>query len=321
MPAAATSPAPLWTLESVTLRGGARPRLADLSLEIFPGVTAGIGYSGAGKTSLLNLLVRFEPPTSGQIRFHGAVGNGLPLFWVPENDGLWPHLTVADHLRVVSQQAGRGHGVGRDLLQQFDLLDLEAARPDRLSRGERSRLSVARALAAQAAVLVMDEPLAHVDPARLGRYWDAVRTGCREAGSSLVFATHSPQTVLAEAERVVCLKDGQLCYTGSADALYRDPPSAELAAFLGAANWFEPDEAGRWLENAVPGRRCYRPEQLQVVPAATGRLIVAAARFCGAQEELELRQDSDSAWRRLVHRPADGALRPGDRVCIKAIEP
>src|SRR5258708_361962 len=124
--------APLWKLEKVTLSGRGRPRLLDVSLEINPGVTAILGHSGAGKTSLLNLLVGFELADSGTITCGLMQPNTnpkcaresdpaparetplpasrvaveqssrhLPLYWAPAGDGLWPHLTVGQQVRAV----------------------------------------------------------------------------------------------------------------------------------------------------------------------------------------------------------------------------
>src|SRR5687768_310155 len=126
---------PLWTLDDVTL---APARLRGIWLQISRGVTAVLGWSGAGKTSLLNLLVGFEKPSSGSIHFSNP---GTELMWVPQNGGLWPHCTVREHLALV-----RPDSDSTILLDTFDLRHREAARPDELSQGERSRLSIARAL-------------------------------------------------------------------------------------------------------------------------------------------------------------------------------
>ena len=84
----------LWKLDRVILNGTPEPRLEDLSLEISRGITAVVGHSGAGKTSLLNLLVGFEQPDRGSVLSELPAESGrLPLFWVPQNDGLWPHLS------------------------------------------------------------------------------------------------------------------------------------------------------------------------------------------------------------------------------------
>src|ERR1043166_6290778 len=92
----------LWKLERVFLQGDYRPRLRDVTLEIRPGVTAVIGQSGAGKTSLLNLLVGFEKPDRGSISpIHRFADSPIPVFWTPQDDGLWPHLSVSEHLETV----------------------------------------------------------------------------------------------------------------------------------------------------------------------------------------------------------------------------
>ncbi|KAB2643311.1 MAG: ATP-binding cassette domain-containing protein, partial [Verrucomicrobia bacterium] len=240
---------PLWILENVAL---APARLRDVSLTLRPGVTAVIGWSGAGKTSLLNVLAGFEKAERGSVRGTAS------LAWVPQDGGLWPHCTAREHLAIA-----RPDGEGLDaLLAAFDLTARANARPHELSQGEQARLSVARALAARAAVLVMDEPLAHVDPARAGSYWRVIREHLAATGASLVFSTHLPEIALGEAERVVCLSAGRVVHDGPVRELYAAPPSAELMTFLGPGNWLTPDEAALWLGAEIQHPRCFRPEQV-----------------------------------------------------------
>ena len=192
------------------------PDCDEVSLQIQAGVTAILGPSGSGKTSLLNLLVGFERPSSGEVVFHGAsTTRRLDLFWAPPQQGLWPHLSVREHLTTVST-CDPQHAIAEAnrLLEKFDLLIHADARPDTLSLGERSRLNVARALCSQAAILVMDEPLSHVDLVRSQNYWKAIRDECAALGTSLIFSTHSPDVVLREASQVVCLADGCVTYCG-----------------------------------------------------------------------------------------------------------
>ncbi|MBI5760303.1 MAG: ATP-binding cassette domain-containing protein [Planctomycetales bacterium] len=312
-------PEPLWRLNDVTLRGVGRARLDRVSLEIRTGSTAVIGYSGAGKTSLLNLLVEFERADDGVIEFVKPPDRSrLPIFWVPQTDGMWPHLTVVEHLTTVLPHDA-STTAANELLAAFDLSSLRDARPDRLSQGERSRVAVARALASHAAVLVMDEPLAHVDPARVGTYWNVVRDHCRATATSLVLATHSPEIVLHEAERVVCLNDGRVVFTGAVADLYHQPPSAELARFLGPINWFAPDEATGWLSISVTSDVCLRPERLSIASSPAGHHVVRASRFAGSVAEVELADEQASRVKTLYHRPSGDELRPGDRVVVQAV--
>ncbi len=304
----------LWQLNAVNVQGRDRARLADVSLSIEPGVTAVIGASGAGKSSLLNLLVNFEKPTDGTVRSRIENKDGLPVFWVPQNAGLWSHLNVAEHLAVVSDDESKCD----ELLRAFDLDDKSNAYPDTLSAGERGRLSVARALASGADVLVMDEPLANVDPVRAEKYWRVIRNEC--LGTSLVFATHSVDTVLREADNVVCLSDGVVKYAGDKNVLYDTPTSMELAELLGPANWFgQPDEASQWLEGARDNVQCYRPEHLKVEPREESPLQVANARYGTANGELEITDNRSQSRRTIFHRANGRRFKSGDRIVLRVL--
>jgi ABC-type nitrate/sulfonate/bicarbonate transport system ATPase subunit len=282
-----------------------------VSLTIPSGITAVLGGSGAGKTTLLEVLVGFLHPHRGSVRFH-APGGGVPLYWAPEDGGLWPHLTVREHLEVVRSTEADTEA----LLDAFGLGDCATQRPNSLSLGQCGRLNVARALATGARVLVMDEPLAHVDPARAGRYWHALRERIERSGASLLFATHEPRRAIQHAQTAICLDDGRLAFTGSVAALYREPPNEALAWSLGETNWLVPPEAERWLGKALdhPSRR---PEQIEVIPDERGASSVTQSRHLGEFVESDLQHES-GAERRFYHR-AGMALVPGTRVVVRLL--
>ncbi len=242
----------LWSLHNVTLTGRGRPRLEEVSVEIPTGRVAIVGASGSGKTSLLNLLVGYEEAEGLEVsgerlastprtRDQGQGTNAPFHFWSPPDFGLWPHLTVHEHLDAVSP-TGDHERIER-LLTGFGLDELAKAFPNRLSQGEASRLSVARAVAAQPRVLVLDEPLEHVDTALRDQCWKVLRDEVASTGASLVFSTHSPERVLSEADWCLCLDAGKLVWSGSVEELYERPASPEMARFLGACNWVG-EEAG-----------------------------------------------------------------------------
>ncbi len=298
--------APLWQLDAVSL---APARLRDVTLAIEWGVTAIIGWSGAGKTSLLNVLAGFETPDGGRV-------SGAPrIAWVPQNGGLWPHSTAREHLEIVGAAPARADA----LLSAFDLAEKSAALPQQLSEGEQSRLAVARALASAAEVLVMDEPLVHVDPARVGKYWRVIREHLATTGGALVFATHLPETVLAEADRAVCLREGRVLHAGPVRELYAAPPTPELMNFLGPGNWLTPPDARRWLDEEWTAASCLRPERLVIEPASDARLHVSFARFMGSVEEVELRDLDSGETRTFYHRPRAARLAPGAPVAIRCL--
>lgn len=316
----------LWRLQDVTLPGRAGPRLERMTLEIPGGVCAVAGPSGAGKTSLLNLLVEFERPGAGRIErlLPGAAlaapgeVRRLPVYWCPPDGGLWPHLSVREHLETVSPR-GSDSPWSLELLAAFELEHLAAVRPDSLSAGEQSRLSVARALASGARVLVMDEPLAHVNRSLARSCWQAVRAMCAERGTSLIFSSHDAETILREAEQVICLDRGRAVWCGRTLDLYERPPSRELAEFLGPVNWFESAEAAEWLGVTASAACGVRPERLDVTPSADGRLVVERELAAGPVSEVELREESSGHQRRFVRATGGKRLSRGMRVALSAV--
>jgi ABC-type Fe3+/spermidine/putrescine transport system ATPase subunit len=296
----------LWRLDGVSLEPA---RLREVTLVVPRGVTAVLGWSGAGKSSLLNLLVGFERLDRGSLVGKPRCG------WAPQDGGLWPQLTTREHLEIARRSSD---GIDA-LLASFDLLEKAVTRPDALSQGEQSRLAVARALAADAEVLVMDEPLVHVDPVRRGKYWNVIREYLGRTGASLLFATHEPEAVLSEAQRVICLRGGRVLHEGAVVELYAHPPNAELMDFLGPGNWFEPEEANAWFGEKFCAPGCVRPEQLVIEPTPDGMFEVEAARFQGTVAEVLLRANGSSTARQFFHRPPHAGLRPGQRVRLRTL--
>jgi len=322
---------PLWDLCSVSVAGRApAARLHDVTLAIPAGRTAVVGPSGAGKSTLLHLLVGFERPTGGVLggeipdRLFGARradGAGRrPVSWSPSSWGLWPQFTVREHLEAV---APASPAVPIDeWLRRFDLLGAAGARPGRLSWGERSRLSVARALATEAEVVVLDEPLAHVDPRHAEQGWQAIRDGLVETGASLVFATHDAAAVLFHAERLIGLEAGRVAVWGVVDEVYHRPPSREIAELLGRTNWFEPGALSPWgaageLSTAGAGP-CVRPERVRIEEDPQGPCTVAASRFGGELTATDLVHLESGEQRTVLHRPAR-PLDPGRRAALKLL--
>lgn len=296
----------LWKLDKVSLKGEEHFRLNAVSMEIAAGVVAVMGHSGAGKTSLLNLLVGFEKPDLGKISCNiEQQDHALPIFWVPSNFGLWPHLNVADHLKTVRAENGID---GDDILAKFAIADKKQAYPAQLSCGECSRLAMARALAADPAVLVMDEPLLNVDPARKLFFWDVIVDQAEQQGISLVYVSHSPRYVTGFAGNIICLQDGEVAYAGSVEDLYHRPASQKLAEFLGEINWFSEEE------KVFSEQQALRPEQVVIKVDYHGEFEVLRTRFMGELAETELKDKESGKTKIIFHRPAGKSLKVGDEV-------
>ncbi len=296
-------------LEMVTLRGrrGHRHRLSEVTLQIPSEPTAVMGLSGAGKTSLLNLLVGFESADAGTVERPGSVA------WVPSGLGLWPGYRVRQHLETVGQANPDA------LLESFGLGDLAEEFPHRLSLGQQSRLAVARALATPSDVLVMDEPLAHVDACRRPDYWRVIREAVAQDGRALIFSTHEPGTVLSEASQVCCLINGRVAYFGDVETLYKSPESEALARFMGPVNWLGDEESRFWLGNhGAETPPSLRPESLDLEISQTSEFRCVDYRNHGAVCESTICHAPSGKRRVFWHRP-HAAGKPGEsaRVCLQ----
>ena len=261
----------LWKLEGVELSGGGHAkRLHGIDMEICRGITAVVGHSGSGKTSLLNLLTGFEKPDKGIVCNKIEKGDfTAKLFWSPHNGGLWPHLTVEEHIAAV-----RGKNTFEEssrLLELFELDDKKSRHPGELSRGECSRLSIARAIAADPAVLVFDEPLVNIDSSRRRKLWRMIIEEIKRKNKSLVYTTHSPSHVIGSADTVACISGGHVIYDGTVEKLYISPPSKELASYLGEINWLEKEECRIWLGMDFSNDCPLRPEHIRIFPDAAGK--------------------------------------------------
>jgi len=288
-----TSPLWLWRLDQVCLSGLERPRLDSLSFSVHPGFTAVLGCSGSGKSSLLSLLAGFERADSGRITVCQASGHSrLSLFWSPQDHGLWPHLTVLEHIQRVRPSASENPSPSpQEWLSLFRLQELAASRPGRLSQGERSRLALARALASEAQVLLLDEPLVHVDPVHCRDDFRTLHERVRSRNGSVIFSAHDPQLVLQFADRVLCLRNGKLVFEGPVDHLYFQPPDRELAWMLGPANWISPaNRLPEWKE----WPECIRPDELRLESASDGEFELIRKWNPGPVHEVELRKAGTS---------------------------
>jgi putative ABC transport system ATP-binding protein len=207
------SPSPIFELDGIRLARDGRPVLNDVTMSIPSGSTALLGPSGSGKSTLLRLLNRLADPDAGVVRFHGTDVRELDPLELRRRVGLVPQLpapvpgSVADNVCFGPRLEGREIDPEGPLgLAGLDtsFVDRDAGR---LSVGEQQRVMLARALALEPEVLLLDEPTASLDPTATAAVEDALR-GLRDV--SLVLVTHSRDQADRLTERTIRLRDGRV---------------------------------------------------------------------------------------------------------------
>jgi iron(III) transport system ATP-binding protein len=227
--------------ESVTVSYDGVSAVADAGLSVREGeLLALLGPSGSGKTTLLRAIAGFERPDSGTIRIAGreVVGPGT---WVePEHrrvgmvfqhGALFPHLTAAANVAFGATRERSG-----ELLELVGLAHRARAFPHELSGGERQRVALARALAADPAVVLLDEPFASLDPALRESLRGEIADILRSAGATALLVTHDQAEALSLADRVAVMRAGSIEQIGAPDDVYLRPRSRWVAEFVGEAD-------------------------------------------------------------------------------------
>jgi molybdate transport system ATP-binding protein len=238
-------------------------RDVEVAFTVAPGETlALLGPNGAGKSTVLSVAAGLLRPDEGRVVLDGrpltAVGEGVPQAWVAPHDRqiallaqdplLFPHLTVLDNVAFAPRSRGvrraEAHATARHRLEQVGVPDLADRKPSQVSGGQAQRVAVARALAADPRLLMLDEPMAALDVA----VTPALRQTLRRvlADRTVVLVTHDALDALLLADTVVVLEGGRIVEQGpSAEVLAR--PRSAFAARIAGLNMI----TGTWRHGAV----------------------------------------------------------------------
>ncbi len=228
--------------------GAPRPAVVGASLAVPAGdLVVLLGPSGCGKTTLLKLVNRLYELSGGRIEVEGADITGVPIEalrrrigYVIQNVGLFPHMRVGRNVAVVPHLLGWAtHRTAVRVDELLDLVGLPAAEyrdryPAQLSGGQQQRVGLARALAADPPILLMDEPFAAIDNITRTRLQDALRDIQRHVRKTILFVTHDVEEALRLADRIVVMRDGAVLQYDTPLALLTQPADPFVARLLGA---------------------------------------------------------------------------------------
>jgi len=281
MSAAAISPSAAGVrLESVNLSYGPHRVLKDVNIEVRPGeFFAFLGPSGCGKTTLLRLVAGFNEADSGRVLIGGGDVSRLPPWkrdvgLVFQSYALWPHMTVRRNVafgleerRLPRREIERRVAAALDLVGLSGLAD---RRPSQLSGGQQQRVALARTIAIEPKVLLLDEPLSNLDAKLRVQVRRELRDLQRRLGITAIFVTHDQEEANAICDRIAVMNDGVVQQVGTPVELYERPANLFVASFLGTANILQGEVIGSGIDRAfrVGGFRLAIPEAALVPPGA-----------------------------------------------------
>jgi len=300
-------------------RFGATVVCDNLNLDIPAGeLVALLGPSGSGKTTLLRIIAGLEVPDSGHVLFHGEDATRTDVRerqvgFVFQHYALFAHMSIFENvafgLRVRSTRAKPGSGVATrpseaqirakvmELLKLVQLDWLADRYPHQLSGGQRQRIALARALAVEPKVLLLDEPFGALDAKVRKELRRWLRRLHDEVHVTSVFVTHDQDEAMEVADRIVVMNEGRIEQQGAPDAVYDRPASPFVLQFLGDVNLFRGRlghaPGGVAPHDAAPDDVSYvRPHELDLVAAPDDRTF--AARLSQVLTRLEFQRDDGS---------------------------
>ncbi|WP_234010737.1 betaine/proline/choline family ABC transporter ATP-binding protein [Streptomyces sp. SPB074] len=238
-------------LENLTkiYAGTSVPAVENVSLEIKAGETVVfVGPSGGGKTTLLKMINRLIEPSSGRIRIGGEDVTDMDpvklrrkIGYAIQSSGLFPHLTVAQNIALVPKMIGWSKSRVKDRVEEMlDLVGLDPGEfrgryPRQLSGGQQQRVGVARALAADPPVLLMDEPFGAVDPITRDHLQDELIRLQHELHKTIVFVTHDFDEAIKIGDRIAVLRDrSKIAQFDTPEAILTNPADDFVSGFVGA---------------------------------------------------------------------------------------
>jgi ABC-type Fe3+/spermidine/putrescine transport system ATPase subunit len=207
-----------------------------------------LGPSGCGKTTLLRLIAGLIQPDEGEIYIGDRLVNDVPpedrdIGFVFQTFALFPHMNAWENViygpRVKGFDVQKAERIGHEVLEMVKLHERLDAFPNELSGGMMQRIAVARALAAGAKLLLLDEPLGHLDAKVRNELRYEIRRMTKDLELTAIHVTHDQSEAMAISDRIAVMKKGKILQVGTPQELYMNPQSIFVAHFIGGSNFLE----------------------------------------------------------------------------------
>ncbi len=232
------------SLRQVSKRFGAKTIVANANLEVAAGeFIVMVGPSGCGKSTTLRMVAGLEEISDGEVRIADRVVNQLApkdraVAMVFQNYALYPHLSVRDNisfgLRLTRMPKAEIAAAVARAAQILELEPLLERKPSELSGGQRQRVAMGRAIVRDPAVFLFDEPLSNLDAKLRTQMRAEIKRLHKRLGTTILYVTHDQVEAMTLADRIVVMRDGRIEQVGTPMALYQQPASTFVAAFMGS---------------------------------------------------------------------------------------
>lgn len=236
-------------IEHITKRFGNVVAVNNLSLEIQPGeLFTLLGPSGCGKTTLLRTIAGFHVQDNGSVYFNGKPIDHFPPHkrntgMVFQSYAVFPFMNVFDNVAygLKARKIPKNELKKRTLsaIELVRLQGFEKRRPDQLSGGQQQRVAVARAIAIEPQVLLMDEPLSNLDAKLRVEMRADIRRLQKKLGITMIYVTHDQEEALAISDKIAVMEEGKVVQVASSWEIYNKPVNPYVANFIGVTNFFE----------------------------------------------------------------------------------
>jgi sulfate/thiosulfate transport system ATP-binding protein len=304
-------------VRNVTKTFGATPVLRDVSIDVASGsLTALLGPSGGGKSTLLRVIAGLEVPDSGTVTINGIDATRLApqrrnVGFVFQHYAAFKHMTVQDNvafgLKIRKRPKAEIRKRVAELLELVHIEQFADRYPAQLSGGQRQRMALARALAVEPQVLLLDEPFGALDAQVRKELRAWLRRLHDEVHVTTVFVTHDQEEAIEVADEIVVLADGIVEQAGSPQEIYDNPDSPFVMRFLGPVT-------------EIDGR-LVRPHDIEVsdtpLPNGATATVTRIVRL-GFEVRVEMSLDGRHTWAQITRGAADRLdLAPGDTIHVR----